>query len=410
MKQRSALLLIWTIILLAHTLYGQNNIGFIYKSNERYVEIPFELKSNLIVVNVWLNNRLPLRFIVDTGVRTAILTEKRLADILQPEYDRKIQLKAPGDQDYVEAFVTRGISLSIGPIVSESHSVLVLQEDYLRLREFVGENIHGILGYELFSQFVVHIDYDGQRLLIYPPENFREPRFWYRKIPLLIEDTKPYITTSLSVRDEQREAKMMIDTGASQAVLLDRSSNSGMKLPDETIYTSLGRGLGGEITGHIGRINTVSIEDFEFEDAITSFPDPEKYARYVRESDRDGTIGGDILTRFDITLDYNGGFAYFRRNTNYREPFEFDMSGLVLKESFYHPYFEVAYVRDDSPAAEQGIKAGDIILKLNGTDTRYIELGQATEKLRQRDGKKTRLEIRRDEEVKRIIFYLERVI
>ena len=47
------------------------NLGFSLPEGKRRIQIPFEIHNNLIVVPVVLNHALPLKFIVDTGVRTA---------------------------------------------------------------------------------------------------------------------------------------------------------------------------------------------------------------------------------------------------------------------------------------------------------------------------------------------------
>lgn len=48
------------------------NLGFTIADGRQRVDIPIEVVNNLIVVPVILNETLPLKFIVDTGVRTAI--------------------------------------------------------------------------------------------------------------------------------------------------------------------------------------------------------------------------------------------------------------------------------------------------------------------------------------------------
>ncbi|MCE2895924.1 MAG: hypothetical protein LW721_15935, partial [Flammeovirgaceae bacterium] len=47
-------------------------LGFSMPPGVEKVEIPIEIHNNLVVVPVIINNQLPLKFIIDTGVRTAI--------------------------------------------------------------------------------------------------------------------------------------------------------------------------------------------------------------------------------------------------------------------------------------------------------------------------------------------------
>ena len=62
--------LIFLAIAITGLFYGAKgqNIGFDIIGNRTSVEIPFESHNNLIVIPVILNHRMPLRFVVDTGV------------------------------------------------------------------------------------------------------------------------------------------------------------------------------------------------------------------------------------------------------------------------------------------------------------------------------------------------------
>ena len=123
-------------------------LGFSLAEGQRSVQIPIEIHNNLVVVPIVLNGQLPLKFILDTGVRTAILTEKTFSDILNLSYSRKYTIAGPGGQKVVDAFVTNNVSLDLPGVHGEGHALLVLETDYLELRNFLGTDVHGILGYE----------------------------------------------------------------------------------------------------------------------------------------------------------------------------------------------------------------------------------------------------------------------
>ena len=57
-------------------------LGFVIPDGYDKVTIPFEVYNNLIVIDVLLNRSLPLKFVLDTGVRSTVLTEKTLTDLL----------------------------------------------------------------------------------------------------------------------------------------------------------------------------------------------------------------------------------------------------------------------------------------------------------------------------------------
>src|SRR5690606_8664347 len=138
-------------------------LGFSLADGKKKVQIPLEIYNNLVVVPVVLNGALPLKFILDTGVRTAILTQKTFTDILNLPYSRKYTISGPGGEQIIDAYITNNVSLELPGVLGRGHALLVLGEDYLELRNYLGTDVHGILGYELFSRFIVQIDYDKKQ-------------------------------------------------------------------------------------------------------------------------------------------------------------------------------------------------------------------------------------------------------
>ena len=137
-------------------LFSQSqNLGFSLTDGKKKVQIPIEVHNNLIVVRVVLNDVIPLKFIIDTGVRTAILTQKSFSDILKLNYSRKYTIAGPGGEKLIDAYVANNVSLSLSGVSGKGHALLVLEEDYLELRNQLGTDVHGILGYELFSRFII---------------------------------------------------------------------------------------------------------------------------------------------------------------------------------------------------------------------------------------------------------------
>ncbi len=140
------------------------NLGFALAGGKKSVQIPIEVHNNLMVLPVVLNDALPLKFILDTGVRTTILTQKTFSDILDLPYSRKYTISGPGGQKLVDAYVTNNVSLQLPGIRGRGHAMLVLDQDYLELRNYLGTDVHGILGYELFSRFIIEVDYEQKNV------------------------------------------------------------------------------------------------------------------------------------------------------------------------------------------------------------------------------------------------------
>ncbi|MEQ8683324.1 MAG: aspartyl protease family protein, partial [Cyclobacteriaceae bacterium] len=89
--------------------YAQSRIGFHLPYGEKSVEIPIELYSNLIAIPVTINGYLTLKFILDSGAESVILTEKLFGDFLGLDYSRTIDISGPGVEDSLRAYVATNI-------------------------------------------------------------------------------------------------------------------------------------------------------------------------------------------------------------------------------------------------------------------------------------------------------------
>lgn len=384
-----------------HILQAQQVLGFALQEGRNKVRIPIEINNNLVVIPVIINGQLPLKFILDTGVRTAILTEKVFSDILNLTYSRKYVVGGVGGQKLVQAYVTNNVSLDLPPGVhGEGHALLVLEEDYLELRNYLGADVQGILGYELFSRFIVTIDYDKKELILTRPEKFR-PKKKYQKLKISVEDTKPYIVTEITMRDTTSvKVKLMIDSGASHGLILEPDSNDTLSVPQNHVASIIGRGLGGVITGKIGRVAGVDLGKYDVRNVIANFPDPNSYMDTLKTSrivKRNGAIGGEILSRFKVTFDFPREYVYLKKNSSFKKKFYYNMSGLTMKAKGSRlQHFEITDVRVKSPAEEAGIKPGDLVVMINGLFTSDMDLNQLNAFFNVKPGKKIILELDRD--------------
>jgi predicted aspartyl protease len=386
-------------------------LGFVLPNGLNKAVIPFEIYNNLIVIDVLLNKSMPLKFILDTGVRTTVLTEKSLTDMLQLEYARKITIPGAGGEKLVDAFVVNNVSLNIGEIEGNGHALLVLETDLLQLKNYLGVNVHGILGYELFSRFVVDINYDEKKVTFYNPATYKK-RGKYIEIPITVEDTKPYIEANIIIRDSTLvKAKFMLDTGASHTMLLDERSSDDIYVPEPNISTTLGRGLAGDIYGEIARIDKMWVDKFNFDGVITTFPNADSYEVSLKSTFRNGTLGGGMMMRFHIIFDFVNSKIYVRKGREYRRPFEYNLSGLVIKaKGVYLRKYEIDNVRESSTAEAAGLKKGDEITKINGFRTDDLNLEEVMGRLNVKANKKLRLVILRDGQTLNIQFRLARLI
>jgi hypothetical protein len=393
----------------SYQVFGQA-LGFSLADGRTKVQIPIEVHNNLIVVPVVLNGALPLKFILDTGVRTTILTQKTFTDILNLTYARKYTISGPGGEKLIEAYVTNNVSLELPGVLGRGHAMLVLEEDYLELRNYLGVDVHGILGYELFSRFIIEINYEKKIMTLMLPERFRKKRK-YHTIPIRIEDTKPYVTTPVVLSDgTQLTAKLLVDSGASHGLMLDPASDDRIDFPKLVVSSVIGRGLGGEITGKVGRIKTLHLGPYKVENMIANFPDPNSYFDSLKlgSTTRNGTIGGETLSRFTVVFNFSREEIHLKKNHAFKKGFHYNLSGMTVKAKGSRlNIFEVTGVRQQSTADKAGLKEGDLIVSINGQLTSNIDLNIINAMLNHRPGKKINLNVDRKGQRVRVDFRLE---
>lgn len=387
------------------------DIGFRMNGNLDHTEIPFDNHNNLVVIQLVLNKTLPLKFILDSGVKTTILTDRMITDVLRVQYDNQVKISTAGEVKEITAYLAEKVNLSLPGVTGTGQTLLVLEKDYLELKKYFGFNVHGIIGHELFRSFVVEVDYVSGQVILHDPSRFRRARS-FTSLPMKVEHGKPYVECSIELPDSTvLPLRMLVDLGASHALLIETSRQPGIRVPDKHLHTSIGKGLGGDITGDICRIPGFNLGPFRFRDVICSMTGEYYPADSTQSVRRDGTIGGDILSRFRVIFDYGNERLLLKPNNGYRKPFEFDMSGLVLSvEGDDIEDYTIVEVMKDSPAAAAGLKAGDVVISINGNYYYELSLDEMLFDLRAKEGRLIRMMVKRGGEVISASFRLKRLL
>ena len=392
--------------------------GFHFKGlHQKTTKIKFELYSNLIVVKVRIDKSDTLNFILDTGVSSFILTDPSLAQKLNLEFSRQVKINGAGENDFINANVSIGHTIDLGFVKAERQNLVILEEDILKLSEYMGIPIHGIFGHDLFERFVVTLNFGTKEILLKSHDKFKPKKSMGERYPLVVTQSKPFIEAVEMAQNDDNEftkLRLVIDTGAGHALLLNTQDNPPIHLPEKVIRANLGRGLNGSIDGHIGRIEKFRIGKFEFNDVLASFPDKISFGLKFDQDyvGRQGSIGGEFLRRFIITFNYREGYLILKPlKSKYRETFEHDMSGMEVraKGTNFDEYF-VTFITPGSQADLAGIKENDQIIFMNNKHYKSITINDIYKKLSKKEGTEIELFLRRNGELKFCYFKLKRVI
>ncbi|BDC97841.1 aspartyl protease family protein [Persicobacter psychrovividus] len=393
---------------------AQNRFGFFLDDNTKRHSLPFELRSNLIIVKFQINGFLPLNFIIDTGVQHSILTDVSVAEVLGLTYQKKITLYG-ANRTPITAYISTGINLDAGQLHSRNGALLILEKDPMNFWALTGTMVHGIIGYELLSRFVTEINYDRKLITFHRREHFSPPKKSIA-LPLTIRHTKAHIIADLRLEEEQLNSlSLMIDTGASSGLTLEQD-HEGLPFnpPQKHIDTALGLSISGQLEGSMGRIDHISLHQElpPLKEVVTNFADESYLEDSTFVLSRNGTIGGEVLKRYKVWLDYAGAMVYLKTGKYHKNPFRHNRSGIVLQLIDEHePKIIIQKVITNSPAEKAGLMAGDQLLRVNHFKAVEANMGNISTLFKSmRKRQKVKIVYRRDGHRTKVKFQLKDLI
>jgi C-terminal processing protease CtpA/Prc len=127
---------------------------------------------------------------------------------------------------------------------------------------------------------------------------------------------------------------------------------------------------------------------------------------------RNGTIGGELLSRFKVIFDYFNKKIYLKKNAaSYKKEFGYNMSGLtVAADGEDLDIYRITMVKEGSPAEKADLRENDIIESVNGISNEKLKLSDLYKIFNYKDGKKIRMYVRRDGDLVYKTFKLEDIL
>jgi len=333
---------------------------------KKIASVPFHVVGSFIVVEVNINTSTKLNLILDSGVNTTIITELDAEDSLTLNYIGKTKIKGLGPDEGILAYTSYGNIFQAGKMKLINQTVYLLEEDIFSLSKHVGTKINGILGANLFDGNIVKIDYNNQRITFYKNESFDAPK-GFTGIPMILEGNKMFVTIPVTEADwSTRYSKMLLDTGAELTAWFRSTGVHPIKLPEKKIRSYIGQGLNGEIEGYMGRIYMINLGGHVLNHPIVHFPDSASITGAILSSEREGTIGSQILSRFNMIFDQKRNMLYVKPNWKFKKPFTYNIAGIeMIQEDPAIPFPEISHIREGSPADLAGVQIGDRIIQVN---------------------------------------------
>jgi len=315
--------------------------------------IPAEVSNHVMTVTVTINGQGPFRMLVDTGCSFSMIS---------PEVADAVEARGmTGDDEDVAAINGLGDVVNTPRVVLDSIVVGSIRFEGviagvvpLELQSKIdGKALDGILGYTLFSDLFVGMDYKNQRL--------RLSEAWPKDLPPVraelvttFRDQVPFITVNI----QNRVFDLMVDTGANDRVHLEPAAAATLRWKVEPRAGVLLAVAGETARERIGRASG------QMELGRLVQPDP-----VIEISAGSPTIGIGVLQHYVLLFHPAEAKLWLLAAEDGPIPSPPEVTiGLSLFAETNG--WRVAGIIPDSPAETAGIKPGDLLTMIEGMPAR----------------------------------------
>lgn len=330
-----------------------------WQAAQNSVSVPFTLLNNHILLDVTVNDGAPLTFLLDTGASTSFVAETINTQWMPLTTGDAVRLSGVGDGTKPVGFWLPNTRLSIGGLALDDVSAIYLPFAAQPFASRSTSYFDGILGADAFNCCLVEINYDTQRITFHQNSDAQRQRFHsndWQQLSLEVVRNAPYLHTRVTTRDGDKPARLLLDTGSNATMSLYSA-----KYPrPRTSYQRSITGVNGDSERQLGILQQLHLGQTVLRDVPTYYASVAKIAT----PDVDGSLGNQVLRKFNQVYDFTGGNLWLQPNHTAPARLTADRSGIQLL-----PHPRGAYVLNIDPATQaQGfsLRRGDVLTRING--------------------------------------------
>ena len=335
--------------------------------------IPMSVYHNRIYLAGRVDSSGILSAVLDNGASVSGVSEA-IADRLHVRGGSRAPLVGNGDER-LSIYLARDVTFHVGGVaLREPVAAIVPMRPFVALE---GRSVDAIVGKDLFARFVVDVDYDAGRLTLHDPRSY-DYRGQGVIVPLHVSRDRSHAWMSGTISAGHGTAipvRLGLDMGTYSAVRLYGPFVREHALTREvgTTVATFGFGLGGEFPVALARLTTASIGGVTIDHPVAELSTATSGA--TAGNDFDGTIGGAVLRRFHVIVDFTRNRMILEPGREIAAPFAADMSGLVLSaQGDALDTIVVRHVALGSSGEAAGLRVGDVIRSVDGESAARLGL------------------------------------
>lgn len=367
-----------------------------------------DIFDRIVYLPATINGAGPYTFVLDTGAGGISALDQSVAESLGLRLTPMPGGGGAGEET-IEINRVDSLTISLPGLSFADRTVFTIPLH--RMDPHWGKRKDGVIGGDLLCTLVTRIDYESERVDFHDATSY-EYSGPGESIPVTNMGDFLFLNAEVFLYGKEKpiDAFFLLDTGVRVSVFNTPYSKKH-DLPAQSSKTATGVtgfGIGGVSRGIVGRVRGIRIGSFLFEHPVVDFSLDEAGA--LADTSFSGIIGADILGRFHVVLDYSRSKIVLEKNRCFDDPFEFDMCGIrFVMEGEQFDRVKVFYVFDGSPAAEAGVREGDVVMAIDGRVAGSFTR-EALREYMEREGKEVRLTIKRGDLRTEVTVRLRRMV
>lgn len=293
------------------------------QAQKRLTTIPIQITSDLIFLQLSINDSEALSFLFDTAAGVSIADDDLIARI-GLEITGSSRIRTTGKS--IQAERSTNNTLEIGGIKLDSIPLTVI--DLNHLSKYFEHRIDGIIGFDLLKRFVVDVNIDQMMMSIYDPTNFK---YTGEGMAIKVEKLEANhfgVPVSFVPKKQKEEITLIFnfDTACVEHLVFHNQTLHKHDLLTKTRY-KISRGFGADSTitrNFRTKLKSVSFAGKTWKRPSVVFQVDSISIRSKKGSIADGLIGQKILLNFNIVYDLSKETIYLQptkmRTKNPRQP------------------------------------------------------------------------------------------